>query len=598
MTAVDTLTPMQQYLADSIEKEKIARAPEQAALDARIDTALAEKLERGEPITPVKPSAKVWRWVRFDENNPEHLRDKVCKWEELNANGEWVRMLQPHATRFHESEEHGKLFAEYLDRDKADHLFKRGQLQAKRGYVAFGAPPPDDLQLLSSVDDILANKLKFVFDAAKKDLRTTPPRLVIAKAMETLRQMQTLDDGFPKPLTSKALHGLLGEFVEIAHPATEGCKEMLLYQMLPLIGVLLGDSYYLLFGADKHLASIFSLVIARTSEGKGQAKRAAEEAIAAIDPTFKTHSNVSSGEGLIRMLGNSIAMPGGHKKRVAIHCSEMVNLFVAQSRKDSTLGGFTRAAFDGELIENYRSESKKSQTADNYILGLVGTITPKELEECMPKLDWSNGAQNRFLWSVGYKSHSLEISTSKLNWGPWATRVRKLLDLNLSTNPTPVEYSEEGKRVFTEWSKSIPPHDDTPQADSRARAKALCVRVAILYAMLDERRLEGWQVQLEPQHIEAAIEIIQHSWQSVEWFLARNSNQQSKVSASDTQKLLAALIKKVREGGEENLTATEVYQLFPNITIEQRDAICVAAGATPGRKTTRGKPVMVWTLRA
>jgi hypothetical protein len=479
-------------------------------------------------------------------------------------------------------------------------VLKTGQYPKKSIY-AVGGPLPSFEDLTEqpiTLDDLLTKKLLLVLDASKHSLQivNADARKIIATTMESLRQLQTLDGNFPKPLTEKSIHGLLGDFVKIAHPTIEGCREMLVFQMLPLIGVLMGDAYYLPFGSDKHFPSIFSLVIARTADGKGQAKHACEDAISFVDPAFKIHSNPSSGEGLVRMLGNQMAMTGGHKKRVAIHNAEMVTAFVAQNRKDSTLGGFIRNAYDGEFIENYRSESKKSTTADNYILGFCGTITPKELEKCMPLLDWNNGAQNRFLWSIGFKDKNLDRSTEKPNFRPWAERVRKLVEMNLSVQPTAIDYSPDGARAFIDWCKSLPPHDDTILADSRARAKAQCVRVANLYAQLDERRLTGWQVQLEAKHVEAAIEIVQHSWASVEWYLARSSSEGTKVGGADIQKLKQALIRKIREGGKAELTATEVYDLFTHKTREERDAICVAAGFKPGaNKTPRGKAAVVWS---
>ena len=223
-------------------------------------------------------------------------------------------------------------------------------------------------------------------DIAKAAAASASPRVIIAATIENLRQLQTMDSKFPQPLTEKSLHGLLGDFVDIAHPTIEGDKQMLMFQMLPLIGVLMGDSYYLPFGADKHFANTFSLVIARTADGKGQAKHACEEAILTVDPAFKIHSNPASGEGLVRMLSNQavVTLTNGHKRRVAIHNSEMASTFIAVNRKESTLGQFLRNAFDSEAIETYRSDARKSNTADNYLLGFVGTITPKELEEVMP----------------------------------------------------------------------------------------------------------------------------------------------------------------------------------------------------------------------
>jgi hypothetical protein len=449
-----------------------------------------------------------------------------------------------------------------------------------------------------TLEDSLVKKIATVFELGKQALQNGDPRAVIAATMESLRKLQTLDGRFPQPLTEKSLWGILGDFVQIVYPTTVASREMLLYEMLPLIGVVLGDSYYLPYGSDKHFPSIFTLAIGRTSDGKGQAWHACQDAIEMVDSGWfhqNVHSNPASGEGLIRMLGGQMKMEGGHKKRVAIFNTEMVTSFVAQGRKDSSLGGFLRKAYDGDHLENFRSEGKKSTTADNYLLGFCGTITPKELQQAMPQMDWSNGAQNRFLWSIAFKDKTLGRSTQKPNFIQWALRVQKLVALNQSVQPTPIDYAPSGQRAFDDWFHSLPEHDDSILAESQARAAANCARVANLYAQLDERRLEGWKVQLEDRHVEAAIEIVTRSRQSVEWYLAQQMGS-TKVSYDDIQKLKMAILKKARGNGVAELTATEIYELFKHKSAEERDQICLEAGfkVSTKKKTVRGKPAIVW----
>jgi len=477
---------------------------------------------------------------------------------------------------------------------------KHGRLP--HGVTGFKDPAPADniLRLpVPTIEDTLIKRLVAVLDLSKQSLQTAEPRAVIAATMESLRKLQTLDGKFPQPLTRKSLWGILGDFVEVAYPTVVASREMLLYEMLPLLGVLLGDSFYLPYGSDKHYPSIFSLVIARTSDGKGQAWHACQDAIELVDAGWlrhNVHSNPASGEGLIRMLGGQLKIEGGHRKSVAIFNTEMMTSFVAQGRKDSSLGGFLRKAYDGDSLENFRSEGKKSTTADNYLLGFCGTITPKELQQVMPLMDWTNGAQNRFCWCVGQKDKTLGRSTVRPNFISWAQRTQKLLALNQSVQPTPIDYAPSGQRIFDDWFHSLPDHDDSILADSQARTPAIFARVANTYAQLDERRLEGWKVQLEDRHVEAAIEIVTRSRQSVEWYLAQQMGAAQNVSFDDVQKLKMAMLKKARDSGVAELTATEVYGLFSHKSTEQRDQICLQAGfkVSTKKKTARGKPTILW----
>jgi len=456
-------------------------------------------------------------------------------------------------------------------------------------------------KVLRSSEEI-RTRVTSVFDQGRKNLETYDTRVVVASAMDSLRKLQFLDGRFPKPLTSKSLHGLLGDFVDLAYPTTVACREMILYEMLPMIGVLLGANYYLPYGSDKHFPSLFSLAIGRTTDGKGQAMHHCQQAIELIDPGWfkeNMHSNPASGEGLVRMLAGRNLIINGRKNRVAIVNSEMSTSFNAQARKDSTLSGHLRAAYDGDRIENFRSDSKKSFAAENYILGLCGLITPKELQQVMPTIDWTNGAANRFLWSIGFKDKELGRSSKAPYFQEWALRVRKLVDLNTKLDaPIAIDYAESGRQVWDDWHYSLPAHQDDILSESQARAAANCARVANLYAQLDERRLDGWPVQLEACHVEAAIEIVDRSRQSVEWYLAQQTVPDSaKASYEDIQKIKTAMVSKVRETGEAVLTGTEVYNLFSNRSASQRDEICLQAGFKIGARKPEhgGKPAVIWT---
>jgi hypothetical protein len=465
----------------------------------------------------------------------------------------------------------------------------------------------DEIQacsILRSADAIKDNVLITLSWGVEK-IDELDPRTIIQATMEGLRRIQFLDGRFPAPLTEKSLWGILGDFVEIAYPTTIACREMLLYQMLPILGVLLGDAYYLPFGSDKHYPATFSLAIGKTSEGKGQAKHHVEDAVRLVDQDWykkDVHSNPASGEGLIRMLSTVTVNIGGNprKNRVAIFNSEMVTTFNAQARRDSTLSGFLRGAYDGDRIENFRSDKRSSFAAENYILGFCGTITPQELRDVMPAIDWKNGSANRFLWCVGYKDKNLGRSAVRPNFVDWAKRVQKIIGLNLDTQSAPINYSTSGAATWDAWESTLPEHNDDLLSESQARNKANCARIANLYAQLDERRLDGWKPQIEDRHVEAAIEIVNRSRQSVEWYLTQATQVQrpdSTATQDDLMKLKKAIAANGRDG-EPEITKSEIHGLFPHKTVEERDELCILAGLrayTRSSGNKGGKPATVWT---
>jgi hypothetical protein len=451
--------------------------------------------------------------------------------------------------------------------------------------------------------DAVRDSVSQIITWAMDHVDNMDPRSVIQVTMDGLRQIQVLDGSFPSPLTKSSLWGLLGDFVDLAYPTTVACKEMLLYQMLPVIGASLGATYYLPYGSDKHFPSLFSLAIGRTTDGKGQAKHHIEEAMRLVEPLwFKSnvHSNPASGEGLVRMLaGNRLVSTG--KNRFVIFNSEMVTTFNASARKDSTLSGHLRGAYDGDRLENFRSDHRNTTVADDYILGFCGTITPQELKDVMPAIDWKNGAANRFLWSIGFKDKQLSESSTQPDFAAWATRVSRLVELNKTINPTGIAYSKSGKETWNQWYHSLPEGNDDILSESQARAAANCARVANLYAQLDERRLDGWKLQLEPAHIEAAIEIVNRSRQSVEWYISQanliqNSTPSAKFNQEELMKLKTAVAVAGRNTGTPELTQAEVSKLFSHKTAEERDELCILAGLrVVKRESLAGRPRTVWT---
>jgi Protein of unknown function (DUF3987) len=465
----------------------------------------------------------------------------------------------------------------------------------------------DDVQecsILRSLDNVRENVFNTLSWGLEK-IDDLDPRKIVEVTMDSLGKLQTFDITAPAPLTEKSLWGILGDYVDITYPTGNASREMLLYQMLPMIGAMLGDAYYVLYGSDKHYPTIFALPIGPTAGGKGEAKHHAEAGSQAIDAAWyksSVHSNPASGEGLVRMLADRRVHVGGgpiRKNCKLIFNSEMVTTFNAMARKDSTLSGYLRAAYDADPLENFRSNARDAVTANNYLLSFCGTITPRELKEVMPAIDWKNGSANRFLWCIGEADRSRKIRRSSVqpNFANWAKRVLPLIKLNYDNTPAPIDYSQSGGEVWDAWVDSLPEHRDDLLSDARGRNKANCVRVANLYAQLDERRLDGWKVQLEDRHIEAAIEVVTRSNQTIEWHLAQSGQVGDSGVQADVTKLKKAVAKAGRETGVPELTQSEVTGLFSHKTTEERDELCLQAGLKPYSKPREmgGKPTMVWT---
>lgn len=458
-----------------------------------------------------------------------------------------------------------------------------------------------DLHLEDEPDE--KKRLRKVFDEGVKLINTNEPRIVILNTIANLRKVEHLSPGFPQSLTKKSLWGLLGDFVEIVYPTVVASREMILFQALPALGVVAGKTLYVPFGADRHYSTVWTLNIAKTADGKGSVKNAVLSALEVTDSYLHRNgikTNINSGEALARVAcGTGMA---NSMTRLIWVMPEMAMLFNSMHREGSNLSYMLREAYDANQLENLRSEAKKSYSASNYLLGMMGTTTPAELRQTMPAIDWHNGRANRFLWNVGAKTKKLSTSRNVPRFEDWALRLHNVLALNnqYKAEQNIVDYSADGLDCWNAWIESLDDEDeDTLLGLSQARIKPNCLRTALLYAQLDEERLEGGPLLIEPQHIEAAVEIVNRSAESTAYYLNLGNNK-SAASDSDIHRIYEEIAKKSREGGKPELTRTEITRLFRKLNDEQKDAVCLAANlhleTRPNPTGGAGAPVDVWCV--
>ena len=451
--------------------------------------------------------------------------------------------------------------------------------------------------------DVLKHNIILALQRANQHIEVYEPRESLRSVLEDLNRYKDdlHDASFPSPLTEASLWGPIGDFVKLSLPTTSASPEMLLYQVIPILGVMLGKKRYVSFGADKHFTSIFSLPVGGTTEGKGQARNDVLLAAETVDLAWKNtylKTNPASGEGLVRIASGDGAV-NGLTVRFALMIPEASILLNAMSRDGSNLSAMLRSAYDLDIIENERSSKSKSTRATNYISGIVGLITPMELELVMKDVDWHNGVANRFLWSIGVKSKDLLLSPKPPDLKEWAVKFKAFLDLDAClTEAQEFGFSPAGEKTWCDWASHLIEEEDTKLGLSQQRRLANAYRVANLYAQLDPRRFDGWKLALEPCHVRAGIEIVGRSRESVNWYLNRDKISHQ-TGAGGIRKIHAFIAAKVQSGERPEMTRLEVQKMFRDGTADQRDKLCLDAGLHLVEPLhSDGKPgvkKMVWT---
>lgn len=472
-------------------------------------------------------------------------------------------------------------------------------------------------------------KFQATLQKALAEIGKSEVRVIVPALQSELRLLALPETTFPKQLGHAALQGLVGDFVTAALPHTEANAECLAYQFLTAVGNMIGTKQYAPFGADSHYGGLFTLIVGSTATGKGQALSAVKSFVKTVDPFWaEKHCRYSaaSGEGLVRLVaevcGKTIANDQGvegddhddfqdwdtpdlaarhvaqqlEKKlrasqsgdgRLLLIASEMSVLLNSMNREGSNTSGYLRLGYDRAPLEN--NKSKHRLVARNYLLSVVGHITPDELQEIHSNVDWYNGVSNRFLWAAVKKSKTLPRMSKTPNFAPLAMKLRKLLDLPAAGR---VEFSDSGGEKWDEWIQSLPELDGKLGA-SQERIKANALRVALIYAALDDIRLTFYpKFEIKPDHVDAAIEIVTRSRETIEWFLAGHTQACQNAKRDDITKIRLAIN---QNGGQ--LTGEQLYKLFSNKTDNERIAIATAAGLKQRTISTgkRGKPATIWT---
>ncbi len=346
------------------------------------------------------------------------------------------------------------------------------------------------------------------------------------KQLAVLGEFESLHDSlppeeerWPAPMREEAFHGPAGEFVRLVEPHTEGDYHALLLAVLAGVGCLLGrESYYSVL-ATRHYPNLFVVIAGSSAKArKGTATDCAMQLLREVDATFATTrrvSGLSSGEGLIHAVRDGAEGDeedaGVADKRLLVVETELAHPLQTARREGSTLSAIIRNAWDGAPLR-ILSKSNKDSCQEPHI-GIIGNITIDETRRLLTAADKSNGFANRFLWCCAKRSKNLPYGGGAPDGRAYAELVARFQDaIRNARSIGQVTWSEEAKRP---WAKvyaelgCLEPGFTEVQGSLTARGDAQCVRLAMLYALLDSSPV------IRLCHLKAAIAVWEYCAESV-----------------------------------------------------------------------------------
>lgn len=327
------------------------------------------------------------------------------------------------------------------------------------------------------------------------------------------------EDATPWPvLHDAALHGFAGEFVRVTAPQTEADPAALLATFLTMYGNAVacadGSSPYVQVGPVKHAPRLFTLIVGATAKSrKGQSYSEVCRIFEIADPVYLESveiSGLSTGEGLIAHLADleeskddDDCEDESKDKRAFVHESEFGRVLTAAARTDCTLSPVIRDAWDGRTL---RVLTRKQPLAATKVhISILGHITQDELCRKTTDTDIANGLLNRFSLIAAKRSKLLPhggnlrgdvIKNLGDRLGILIRRSRRVGEVCVS--PEAAELWDDLYRNGFKDEKGL-------AGAAVARGEPITLRLALIYALLDERALnfDGTCI-IQAEHLQAA----------------------------------------------------------------------------------------------
>lgn len=388
-------------------------------------------------------------------------------------------------------------------------------------------------------------------------------------------------------LDPQALHGLAGDIVRTIEPHSESDPVAILVQVLLAFGVHVGRGPHVAVEGDQHHGNLFALLVGNTSKGrKGTSWGRVRQIFTTLVGWVVTVSGLSSGEGLKWSVRDTVESknekeggdPGITDKRLLVVESEFAQALRATARTGNTLSATVREAWD---TGNLRTLTKNDPiVATGAHVGIVGHITVTELRSELTETDRGNGFANRFLFVCVKRSKMLAFGGGIIDknvLGDLAARLALAADAARQHGGA-VSMTASARAVWERAYPALSEGLDGLLGAVTGRAEAQCLRLALLYALLDRKN------QIDEPHLLAAIALWEYCEQSARFIFG------SAIGSKVADEILRAL----RSVGERGMTRTDIRDLFTKHQsaekisagldlLKQRKLAHVEIQRTPGR---------------
>ena len=356
--------------------------------------------------------------------------------------------------------------------------------------------------------------------------------------------------------------------------------------MLVAFGAAVGRGAWFQVEATKHHPNAFLVLIGDSARArKGSSWDHVHRLITGADPAIAARilTGLSSGEGLIHSVRDPAGQdPGATDRRLLVIEPEFVSVLKNVSREISTLSPTLRCAWDGRPLAILTRTAPARATGAH--ISLIGHITATELQHHVNPVELANGLLNRFLL-LGCR----RVRLLPEGGNPDPLRATGL-DRRLATTLTgarragQIRLSDPAREHWHHAYRQLAQPQPGITGAISARAEAHTIRLALIYALLDNDR------QIQPAHLTAALALWDYAKRSATWALERTTGDPlaQQIHAALTHALPGGLTRtQLRDLLHRNPTTIQLDRALATLTHDGK--------ITSTRVLTAGRPAELWT---
>jgi phage/plasmid primase-like uncharacterized protein len=376
----------------------------------------------------------------------------------------------------------------------------------------FLAAPPSGIDGVKDFNDLaLANgaeAVKAAIDAAQlahSDTPNSPGPLASVVAAE-----------WPEPLDDRAFIGLAGDILREVAPETEADQAAVLLQVLVSFGALVGRGPHVRVEGDEHHGNLFALLVGETAKArKGTSWGRVREIFARAADRLNIVNGLSSGEGLIWAVRDPISRPERSKagsldlteidpgvadKRLLVVEGEFAQVLRQGSRAGNTLSPTLRCAWDGARLSTLTKNNPATATGAH--ISIIGHITVNVLRAELTATDSANGFATRFLFMCVRRSKLLPFGGRPMPEDRLrAFGARLSAAISRARQHAALQLTQTARQVWAKVYPALSAGHGGLRGSVTARAEAQCIRLALLYALMDEAS------EIDSRHLLAATAV-------------------------------------------------------------------------------------------